>query len=57
MRSPSGLVTDSMLPPMLKRNFRTTSITSASGDLESQVRSAEDTVLFAVTVGAAGTQR
>ena len=41
MRSPSGLVSDSMLPPALKRNFRTTSLTSASGDLENQVRSPE----------------
>ncbi len=44
MRSPSGLVSDSMLPPMLKRNFRTTSVTSASGDLENQARAAQDAV-------------
>jgi hypothetical protein len=37
LRSPSGIVTDAMLPPTLKRNLRALSVASASGDLENQV--------------------
>ena len=37
LRSPSGLVTDAMLPPTLKRNLRAASVASVSGDLENQV--------------------
>ena len=42
MRGPSGIVSDAMLPPTLKRNMRL--LATASGDLESQVTVASGAV-------------